>query len=82
MPRKSPFPDSQRIIVRNAARRARREAKGDAITAKMLLGNYVSREIGGAWQREAIDLGERLIDHWEENGVVLPTVQWIEGEPV
>jgi hypothetical protein len=82
MRRTAPIPDSQKHLVRNAARRARREAGQDVATAKMLLGNYVAREVGGGWQREAIEHGEALLDYWHEHGVETPTVQTIEGEPV
>lgn len=81
MPRKSPIPDSQRMLARNIARRAWSEAIGNSARSKDLLGGYLSREIGQGWLREATDIAELLIDHWDENAVTSPTIEWIEGEP-
>lgn len=75
------IPDSQRQIVRNVTRKAWRVSAGDSTLAKQLLGQYLAREIGAAWLNEGYRIGSALIEHWEENGVSAPTVQWIEGEP-
>jgi hypothetical protein len=82
MPRKSPIPDSQRMLARNIARRAWRESMCNGDRAKDLLGGYLSREIGQGWLREATDIAEMLIEHWDELDVHHPTVHWVEGEPV
>lgn len=76
-----PIPESQLILVRNAARKARRNAPGDTVLAKQLLGQYLAREIGATWLREGERIGEALLDHWDAHQVDAPTIQWIEGEP-
>lgn len=81
MPRNSPIPESQRIIVRNASRKAARNSARDCIVAKQLLGQYLAREIGAAWLNEGQRIGEALIDYWDAHQIDAPTVQWIEGEP-
>jgi len=77
----SDIPQSQKNRIRLLASKAWRLTAGDASTAKVLAGTTIEREIGGKWVIAGKQLGEDLIDYWEEHGVCDPASVFVAGEP-
>jgi hypothetical protein len=71
----------QKNIVRNVARQALRECRGDQDKARLLVEERLQRELGSVFVTIAIKLAIELIIYWLKNRTTDPGAVFQAGEP-
>lgn len=77
----STIPKSQKPRIRAIALAAWVEAGGDFDTACVLIGQRMSRDIGGNWVIEATTIGHAFCVYWDQNNISDPAAVLVCGEP-